>query len=326
MTRKPLHWLSFVLLLVIASGSRCWRPGDEALPQMLPQTASLPQIIDFENRNTSLVASDWAQGRLAVPGAPSIPVSLALEQPLRFRLRASTAITGTEVDLGSNDDLFWLWAKRQQPPALYFCRHDQFLASSARSILPVEPQWIIEAMGLVRFDPSEQPQGPSPVGANRLQVRSVRHGPAGDITKTTVIDSRTGAVLEQHLYDARGYRLASAITSRHHRDPTTGALLPRHIEIQCPGTQLDLQIDLDEMQINSLGPQSVGLWTKPEYPGYPNVNLAQPGPPIVGPAPIPVPAQTVLPPNYGAAANYGGAPPNYGVAPNQAPAGYRSYP
>jgi hypothetical protein len=243
-TSKPLIWLSLLVLLVTASGATCWRPGDEILPQMLPPTPSLAQITDLENHNTSLVQSEWAMGHLSVPGAPSIPVSLALEQPLRFRLRASTAITGTEVDLGSNDELFWIWARRQQPPALYFCRHDQFLASSARTILPVEPQWIIEAMGLVRFDPSEQPQGPSPVGANRLEIRSVRRGPAGDMMKTTIVDARSGAVLEQDLYDARSVLLASAITSRHHRDPLTGALLPRHIEVKCPGTQLDLQISM----------------------------------------------------------------------------------
>jgi len=333
-----------MVLLVSASGSSCWRTRDEILPQALPPTASRPEIIDFINRNTSLVHSVWSTGHLEVPGAPSIPVTLALEPLLRFRLKASTAITGTEVDLGSNDDLFWIWARRQQPPALYFCRHDQFLASSARSILPVEPEWIIEAFGLVRFNPADVLQGPSPVGANRLQIRSVCHSPAGDMTKTTVIDARSGAVLEQHLYDARGTRIASAITTHHHRDPTTGAILPEQIEIQCPNTQLDLHITIDHTQVNTLGPGSGSLWTKPSYPGFPEVNLAQPGPPIAGPS------QTIPPPNYGPppgyapanyapapnyapSSNYGSPPPNYGatqsnygVAPGQPAAGYRTYP
>jgi hypothetical protein len=293
---------------------------NEILPQALPPTASVQQIIDFQNHNTSLVHSVWSAGHLAVPGAPSIPVTLALEPPLRFRLKASTAITGAEVDIGSNEDLFWLWARRQQPPALYFCRHDQFFASSARTILPVEPEWIVEALGLVRFDPTDQPQGPSPVGANRLQIRSLRRSPAGDMTKTTIIDARSGAVLEQHLYDARGTLVASALTSRHHRDPITGVILPRQIEILCPGTQLDLHIDIDDMQINALGPQSAGLWIKPVYPGFPELNLAQRGAPIAGVSRI------ISPPKYGPAPSYGIAQPDYGAAPSQPSVGYRTYP
>ncbi|HEX3996977.1 MAG TPA: hypothetical protein VHX65_00325 [Pirellulales bacterium] len=336
-----------LVLLMTASGATCpsWRHGDEVLPTALPPTPTLLQITDYVNSNSALVRSDYSAGRLAVPGAPSIPVTLALEGPLRFRLKASTAITGSEVDIGSNDELFWFWAKRQQPPALYFCRHDQFFASSARSILPVEPEWIVEAIGLPRIDPSEQPRGPLPVGANRLEIRSVRRGPAGDLTKTTVVDARTGVVLEQHLYDARGTRIASSFTSQHHRDPISGAVLPREIEIQCPTTQLDLHLSLDEMQVNVLGPQSAGLWMKPVYPGYPEVNLAQGAPPLVGPTQF-APSSTIPPPNYapapaaapgpvyGPAANY--APqPSYGaaaqsyVAPpqtNPPPVGYRSYP
>lgn len=340
--RETAAWIRLATLvaLIAASGASCpnWRHGDEILATALPPTPSLEQITNYVNVNTSLVRSDWATGRLAVPGAPSIPVSVALEPPLRFRIKASTAITGPEVDLGSNDELFWFWVRRQQPPALYFCRHDQFFASSARALLPVDPGWITEAMGLARFDPAEQPHGPLPVGANRLEIRSVRRGPAGDLTKSTVVDARTGVVLEQHLYDYRGTRIASAFTSRFHRDAVSGAVMPREIRIECPATQLDLHIDLDEMQINALGPQSAGLWIKPNYPGYPEVNLAQAAP-LVGPgigSPAIIRSATIPPPNYGAAAAppAGYAPPAYAAPAYAAPsyaapmsaAPYRSYP
>jgi hypothetical protein len=309
--------MGFLAALVCASGASCPRNGDEILPAMLPPTPTLEQVTNSINGNTSLVRSDWATGSLSVPGAPSIPITLAIEPPLRFRLRASTAITGPEVDIGSNDELFWFWVRRQQP-ALYFCRHDQFYASSARSILPVEPEWIVEALGLVRLDPAEQPTLALSDGANRLVINSVHHGPAGDTTKRTVVDARTGVVIEQHLYDMRGTRIASAFTSHHHRDIITGAILPRDIRIQCPTSQLELAISLDTMQVNSLGPQSAGMWVKPSYPGYPEVNLAVSPPPLAGP--VAIPRQTIPPPSYGPPTNYN-PPPAYAPQP-----GYRAYP
>ena len=103
--------------------------------------------------------------------------------------------------------------------------------------------------------------------------------------------------------------------------------LPKQIRIEMPATQLDLSIDLDEMQVNSLGPQSASLWVKPTYPGYPEVNLAQAAPPMAGPA-MP-PQATIPPPNYVTAPNYTPppvyAPQSYTPAPatSYAQPGYR---
>ncbi len=58
--------------------------------------------------------------------------------------------------------------------------------------------------------------------------------------------------------------------------------MPRDIQIQYPSTQFDLKIHLDDLQVNTLGPPNAQLWVKPEFPGYPNVNLADPNLPIAG--------------------------------------------
>ena len=259
------------------------RSSQEFLPPLLPPQATLELIMGEINANTAKVVSIQSmQGTLSIPGAPSLPMNLVLQPPLQLRLRASTVLTGPELDLGSNPELFWLWVRRQQPPAVYYCRHDQFAASAARQIMPVEPDWLFEAMGLVRFSPADQPRGPYPVGKSRLQIQSTHHGALGDLRKITVVDDLRGVVLEQHLYDAHNARVASAFTSNFHRDPVSGAILPRHIEIQYPSTQFDLKIDLADIEVNTLGPANVQLWVKPEYPGYPNVNLADPNLPVAG--------------------------------------------
>jgi hypothetical protein len=341
---KPAITLATLLLLFTASGSACpWmRTGGEILPVTLPDTATLDQLTAAVNDNTARVQSLLAtQATISLPGAPTLPVSLALEPPLRFRLRASIALIGPVVDLGSNDELFWLWIKQSQPPALYYCRHDQFAGSAARRLMPVEPEWIVEALGLVRFDPADLPQGPTPVGSGRVQIRSVRHSSVGELTKITVVDPARAIVLEQDLYDVRGQLVASARTSAHRRDPVTGAILPRHIEIDYPGAQLTMKIDIADLQVNALGPQNAQYWIKPEYAGFPDMNLAdpnilaQPGgfaPQPSGfapqPGPTPLPGAQFGPPSS-VPAWQPSAPPTSGYAPPQGstpatPTGYRS--
>ncbi|HEV3418648.1 MAG TPA: hypothetical protein VG056_17645 [Pirellulales bacterium] len=345
---SSLGLLALLLLLFTAGGSACpWmRTGGEILPVTLPETATLEQLTVAVNDNTARVQSLLAtQATISLPGAPTLPVNLALEPPLRLRLRASVALIGPMVDLGSNDELFWFWIKQSQPPALYYCRHDQFAGSAARRIMPVEPEWLVEALGLVRFDPADLPQGPTPVGSGRVQIQSVRHSAVGELTKITVIDPARAIVLEQDLYDVRRQLVAAARTSAHRRDPVTGAILPRHIEIDYPSAQLTMKIDIADWQVNALGPQNAQYWTEPDYAGYQKVNLAdpnilaqpggfapQPGPMTLPGAPLgqPSSAPSLYPaPATGAPAWPQSPPPSSGYAPPQGaipatPSGYRS--
>ena len=283
---RSLISLAMLCGLLLLGGTSCvWPPRGavEVLPPVISPVSTLDQIIGEINANTARVASiQVPQGTLSMSGAPSLTMNMALQPPLNLRIRAGTVLTGPELDLGSNPELFWIWVRRMQPPATYFCRQDQFAASAARQLMPVEPEWLFEAMGLVRFSPADQPRGPFPVGKGRLQIQSVHHSATGDLRKVTVVDDTRGVVLEQHLYDTRNARIASAFTSNFHRDPVTGAILPRDIQIQYPSTQFDLKIHLDDLQVNSLGPANAPLWVKPDYPGYPNVNLADPNLPVAG--------------------------------------------
>jgi hypothetical protein len=282
MLRIPLVWLGVSLLLFIASGATCpWalrQPG-APIPEVLPQAATLDQIIIAVNDNTARARTGVArQAYLTVPGAPRLNADLAFETPRRFRLKARTGLTGDELDVGMNDELFWLWAKRGVPPAMYFCRLDQFAQSNARQIMPVEPEWLVEALGLPTFRPDEEHQGPIPVGAGRVEIRTRRRSAMGDMTKVTVVDAGRALVLAQHLYDAQNQLIASATTTNHIRDGLSGVNLPRQIELQLPTTQMRLRIDVVDWLINSLGPQDANIWTKPDFTsqGIPNVDLADP--------------------------------------------------
>jgi hypothetical protein len=247
----------------------------QPVPRALPPNASLEQVINVVNDNSARVQSLSAtRATINTPGAPSLSANIAFQRPRSFRLVAQKFV-GPEVDLGSNDELLWFWIKRSPSPALFYCRHAEFGASAARQVIPVEPEWLIEALGVVTFDKTGLTEGPFAVGNGRLEMRTKAMVPGGNSRITTVDESR-GVVLEEHVYDAKGTRLATAVMSKHALDPASGAKLPRHVDIQFPPANFSLSIDMGDVQVNQLPTSPQELFTKPTYGGYNEVDLAHP--------------------------------------------------
>ncbi len=237
----------------------------------------MEQVIEVVNRNNSQIQSfSTNRATLSGPGFPTLRASVAFQRPGRFRLRAETGLTGAELDLGSNDELFWFWMRRNQPPAVYYCRHDQFAVSQARQMVPFEPAWLIEALGVAELDPGLPHQGPMFLPNNRLRIDTILNTPGGPLTKVTIIDGSQGWILEQHLYDARRRLLAKSVATGHRRDPLTTLVMPTVVEINCPPAQLAMRIDLGNVEINRLSGDAAALWSMPNYPNTPLVDMADP--------------------------------------------------
>jgi hypothetical protein len=231
----------------------------------------LEDVIYAVNANTDRVQSLQSDSiSLSSPGLPSLRANMALERPRRFRMRGS--FLGPEIDVGSNNELFWFWAKSNPEPVVYFARHDDFRGSAARQILPVEPAWLIDAFGLVRLEPGGVHNGPIPHGDGRVEIRS-RIGAAGELERTLVVDAHYGWVVEQYVRDQGGQTLAAARASNHRFYPDVGVSLPHHIEIQFPPAELALTVDVGKYSVNQLSGDTT-LWSLPEMEGYSLVNLA----------------------------------------------------
>jgi hypothetical protein len=268
---------------------RGYQVGTMPLPRTLPAHPSLDQIIAAVHDNTQRVRSCMAtQAVLVVPGVPRLSARVACEPPRRFRLQAQTAITGPELDIGSNDDLFWLWLRQHKPPIVAFCRHDQYAQSAARRLLPIRADWMPEMLGLVNFRPEDRHQGPFPLPDGRIEIRSTIGAADGELLKSTILDGTTGLVSEQHLFTSTGERLASVRTSRHRVDPPSGAALPHLVEVSWPASGVDFKIELSSITTNSSSGDPGQLWQMPAYPGYEPVDLADPSV-VIGPPPQPAP-------------------------------------
>lgn len=294
---RPLFFFAAALLLFACSGASCHRPmafipfapAGPVAPQVLPEGASRDQIVAAVNANSARVHSLTATGAsITIPDTLNLPIltaNVAVEWPGRIRLTAGTALTGQEMDLGSNEQLFWMWVRRNDPPAVYYCRHDQFANSAIRQMMPIEPVWLLAALGMTDVDPASVYDGPTPHGNGTVEIRTWLPSASGMLSRVLVIDAGTACVREQHVYDPSGETLlASAVAESHRYYPAELVSLPQRVSIRLPTSGLALEIDLGAVQINQLAGDPNQLWSMPALPGYPQYDLsnAQPGTPIPG--------------------------------------------
>lgn len=281
---RTIVCLAVVPLLAAAGGATCWprqTPLQPPPPIAFQNTPSLQEVLSVVNTHTEPVRQLQTEGAtLTLAGLPPLRAEIALDRPRRFRLRAELLqLTGPEIDLGSNDELFWLWIKRNPRPAVYFARHEQFAASPMRRLLPLDPDWLSEAFGLVYLDPRARYEGPFVEGNDRMWLRTRLAGPEGPLAKVVVIHARYGYVIEQHLYDPAGQLLAKVEGSEHRYYPLEGVSLPHRVNIQlAPNqpTQLAFQLDMAGYRINQIQGDPSRMWELPRIEGHPLVDLADP--------------------------------------------------
>jgi len=296
------HLLVIAVLCLVApgcAGLNWWRkPVATPTPATFNQAPTLEQIISTVNANSDAVTGLRAQSAsISADGMPQLKADLVLERPSNFRLRAMlTQITGTELDIGSNADLFWVWVKRGQPPAIYYAQRDQFAASAARRMIPIEPDWLVDAIGLMRFEPGDQHVGPYDRGENRWEVRSTLSGQYAGMTRVAIIDGRYGWVLAQHMYDQNGRLVASARANRHEYYPAERVSLPGSVSVSLPAASLSFQLEVPRYEINSSYGNPSQLWVMPNEPGVRQINVATQS----TPSPTPVVPTNELP-RYNAA-------------------------
>jgi hypothetical protein len=286
MLNRPSQTTALVLLAVSAMTSAGCRWNDwfrrnssEPPPIAFASLPSRDEAFAAINANTQRIQSLQTQGAtISIPGAPAISAEIALERPRNLRFRAGTNLLGPELDLGSNDELFWFWAARAPQPSVFFARHEQFATSPARQMLAIEPAWLIEALGAVEIDPAGIVEGPTAADNGRVQLRTRLPTAGGEYSRLLVFDSKYAWVLEQHVFDEQGQLIASSRTSQHEYHPLDGISLPKRIEVQIPQGQLRFQLDVSRWAINQPAFEGQALYELPrsQLSNHPFVDLADP--------------------------------------------------
>lgn len=247
-------WLLLAAIGLALSGcnwNRFFRQPDRYAqpPQAFQAAPTREELIAKINDNTGRVQTLQASGSLSIPNLPSLSTEIAFERPQNLRFRAGTRLLGPELDIGSNNDLFWFWANQDPNKALYYARHEQFAQSRTRQAIPVEPSWLKEAIGLIELNPGSPIEGPIPAG-DKVQLRVRQQTGAGEVLKILVLDPKKGIVVEQQLYDPKGQLLGVAKASEHEFHQLDSVTLPHKIDIEIPQAKLQFQIVMDEQVIN----------------------------------------------------------------------------
>jgi hypothetical protein len=205
--------------------------------------------------------------------------AMACQKPRNFRMKAQL-MGSTAVDLGSNDQEFWYWISKADPPYLFHCSYEDFARGQARMPFPFQPDWIMEALGIAEYDPSKAYEVVANGQAIDLVERTVspQGQPVRKVTRLSRGRNRQLQVTAHLLQDAQGKEICSAFVTDVQQDAATGALLPRHVQLVWPAERLRMKLRLDQVAVNPgsiTGDRVALLFNRPSLRDVPSYNLAR---------------------------------------------------
>jgi hypothetical protein len=201
---------------------------------------------------------------------------IAVERPRNFRLTANVLGMDEEADFGSNTDWFWFWVKRAnargKPSYVYQARHEDVANSQMLSQIPFQPDWLMEALGVVPIDAQHVTLHSEERSGQYVNLISERLSPSGQTVKKVIrVDLHRGLVLSHSLYDINGALIARAWLDQHFRDKPTGIVLPHLIALEWPQANLKIKLEIGQIDVNptTIPPRNWQVPKKdPYYPAF----------------------------------------------------------
>lgn len=255
----------------------------------LNQMAAAVQTIEFDRVSLSAASGPLIQQAFTLEG------DLYCAKPRQFRLRAGLKMAAGQLDIGSNDQYFWMYIKQAPDPNFVYCNHQDLATGRAQLPIPFDTEWVLQALGMTTYDPAlkytvevrnkereyalicetKTPQG---VPVRKITVLAGDRGGSSDpwVKKHVVIDLRSNVTIASaEIKRAKPVSLGT--------DPQTG--LPQTIQIPTeilltfngPDNQkMKFEMRLDKETVNApTDPQKQAyLFTLPKIQGTNPINLA----------------------------------------------------
>jgi len=285
-TRYGFGYVSLATLLLLVAGCKQlddWRQtvqqrrgsrGGEPIPQV-----SAEQLVHYLNQQASRLRTlSYAEARMTaregegLKGAVSYTLRgrLAAAQPRYFHLSAQGGLAGGKVDLGSNDERFWIYIDAPGNKPLYvFATHADFATGKVQlpGNLPFEPDWVLQALGMTTFPPT------APYEAVRIDERHRTYTlswatttPSGQPIRKEIVfavDTAVGSrpqVLRHVIRNPQGKTICSAEIKSAHTfptgsvDPQSGhpyiVQCPNHVVLRWEEQKVEIDLRLEDARIN----------------------------------------------------------------------------
>jgi hypothetical protein len=237
----------------------------------------LEEVVDHLNRNVDKLHS-WQAHKVQIRAnnMPGLSGSLVVEEGQHLRMLVNS-LAGHEVDMGSNSDVFWIWAKRMEP-SYVFCRHEQIDVARQQLGIPFEPQWLMQALGVAPIETEGLTMQIDPTGQRARLVQPLLTAHGQPLQKVMVVDLVHGVITEHCIQDSRGQKIAVARLDDFRRDKASGAVLPHRVKLDWPQNQMSLVMNMGEVEINPASIPSQ-IWDMPTMRGTQVVDLGQPNGP-----------------------------------------------
>lgn len=274
---RSIHCLALLVIVFVSGGATCV-PQRGTLnfpppPNVLAETPSLSQVVSAVNRTDAIrqLSTNSATIKDLVGRAPRLEATVNLERERRFRLRANLSIMlGAALDIGSNDQVFWFeFPDGGITRTMFFARHDAYRRQQHRAIIPIDPAWLIEAIGLVHLDPVRVIAGPVRRSDGLLEVRS--RMPDGTHQQVCYIDPVGGYVTQQlvtrPLAGGGETLVAESRTGDHRYYEGVECVLPHTIQVRLlptGGPEMHLRIEVGDYAVNQLLSGDPNLFVMPQ--------------------------------------------------------------
>lgn len=224
-------------------------------------TPALIQSLNARNAQIRTLVSNemkvkvWENGlRFRLTG------SLAYEKDRHFRMKINSAF-GQEVDLGSNDEVFWYWSRRSTRPGLFYARHEDY--SKTRLKTPFNPLFVQASLGLDPIDVRNAQLSETP--DNLVVFDQFRNGVGELVNRYTFISKANQYVVGHLITNVNGQPVAISEITEHQ-----GAI-PKKILYTWYEEDKILFIDLTDARYNeSIDPKE---WIVPNF--QPQINIGE---------------------------------------------------
>lgn len=288
----PSTWVAAaVIAFTISSGCSLNRFITQKEKVFQPEVTK-SDIVRRLNKNivgneTSPGVSSWktSSAKVQVTGIPfPLPASLAVESPRNLRILVTHPITGgQEVDLGSNQERFWLWTKEQ--PEMITCRHEDISVALRHFEMPIQihPEWLMEVFGVAPIDEDEFRLEHPSTGEPYLDLVASRKSPTGQsVDRVIRVNVYSGNIEEHLLRSNNGEVIASAKLDKY-TEMANGTQLPTFVKITWPAAKTEMKISLGQVEVNPASfAVAHSLWEMPNHPGSKVVDIGKIGRLAVG--------------------------------------------
>ena len=224
---------SFAILLTTLCSTGCQTTKKVDLPKVVAEDATTGELCSAINANSAKIKSIYAPyasiGVLNQPGWAKC--QLFFDRPNRLRVVGTATLMGRVVDSGCDGDQFWFWSSFQNADELYYCKLDQYKGSSLAKLVPIDPTWFPEALGIVEIKEDDVEGRTTADGEILLTVK--RQTTDGVYRKRVYIEPRTAAIQRQDVQDPQGETILSVIVREQQYVETPGVVMPKRIEIRC---------------------------------------------------------------------------------------------